>query len=105
MGHSEHDPAAKDRRPWNAGRKLGAKRTLKPRRSGLSGSGWIESTGYATARCSISRSTVSVEGVTSSKSRACQRQPGSLTSDRHSAEDRLAPRPQRRGAPYLGWLN
>ena len=30
MGHSEHDPTFKDRRPWNAGRKLGAKRALKP---------------------------------------------------------------------------
>ena len=30
MGHSEHDPAFRDRRPWNAGRKLGAKRALKP---------------------------------------------------------------------------
>lgn len=30
MGHSEHDPAFKSRRPWNAGRKLGAKRALKP---------------------------------------------------------------------------
>jgi integrase len=30
MGHSEHDPATQDRRPWNAGRKLGAKRALKP---------------------------------------------------------------------------
>ena len=30
MGHSEYDPAFKDRRPWNAGRKLGAKRALKP---------------------------------------------------------------------------
>jgi site-specific recombinase XerC len=29
MGHSEFDPGAK-RRPWNAGRKLGAKRPLKP---------------------------------------------------------------------------
>lgn len=29
MGHSEFDPGAK-RRPWNAGRKLGAKRALKP---------------------------------------------------------------------------
>jgi len=26
MGHSEYDPAAKDRRLWNAGRMLGAKR-------------------------------------------------------------------------------
>jgi integrase len=30
MGHSEYDPSAKDRRPWNADRKLGAKRALKP---------------------------------------------------------------------------
>jgi integrase len=30
MGHSEYDPCFKDRRPWNAGRKLGAKRALKP---------------------------------------------------------------------------
>jgi len=30
MGHSECDPAFKDRKPWNAGRKLGAKRALKP---------------------------------------------------------------------------
>src|SRR6195952_5694152 len=30
MGLSEHDPAFKSRRPWNAGRKLGAKRALKP---------------------------------------------------------------------------
>jgi len=29
MGHSQYDPAAKERRPWNAGRLLGAKRALK----------------------------------------------------------------------------
>ena len=29
MGHSEYDPIAKERRPWNSGRKLGAKRALK----------------------------------------------------------------------------
>jgi site-specific recombinase XerC len=29
MGHSEYDPIAKERCPWNAGRKLGAKRALK----------------------------------------------------------------------------
>ena len=28
MGHSEYDPGFKDRRPWNAGRKLSAKRAL-----------------------------------------------------------------------------
>ena len=31
MGTSEFDPAASDRRAWNAGRKVGAKRALKPR--------------------------------------------------------------------------
>jgi len=30
MGHSEYDPAARDRRPWNVGRMVGAKRALKP---------------------------------------------------------------------------
>ena len=30
MGHSEFDPGVKKRRPWNAGRKIGAKRVLKP---------------------------------------------------------------------------
>ncbi len=30
MGHSEYDPGAKDLRPWNAGRKIGAKRALRP---------------------------------------------------------------------------
>lgn len=30
MGHSEFDPAARERRPWNAGLMVGAKRALKP---------------------------------------------------------------------------
>ena len=30
MGHSEFDPAIRERRPWNAGRMVGAKRALKP---------------------------------------------------------------------------
>ena len=30
MGHSEFDPAARERRPWNAGHMVGAKRALKP---------------------------------------------------------------------------
>jgi hypothetical protein len=29
MGQSEFDPGARDRRPWNAGRKIGGKRALK----------------------------------------------------------------------------
>ena len=31
MGTSEYDPIATDRRAWNSGRKVGAKRALKPR--------------------------------------------------------------------------
>lgn len=31
MGTAEFDPIAADRRVWNAGRKVGAKRALKPR--------------------------------------------------------------------------
>lgn len=30
MGHSQYDPAFRERLAWNAGRKLGAKRALKP---------------------------------------------------------------------------
>ena len=30
MGHSEFDSAIRERRPWNAGRVIGAKRALKP---------------------------------------------------------------------------
>ena len=30
MGRSEYDPGASDRRAWNAGRRMGAKRALKP---------------------------------------------------------------------------
>ena len=30
MGHSEFDPAGQERRPWNAGRMVGAKKALKP---------------------------------------------------------------------------
>ena len=31
MGQAEHDPGAKDKKAWNAGRKPGAKRALKPK--------------------------------------------------------------------------
>ena len=31
MGHSDLDPAVHDRSPWNAGKKVGPKRPLKPR--------------------------------------------------------------------------
>ncbi len=31
MGHSQYDPVSQGQRAWNAGRKVGAKRALKPR--------------------------------------------------------------------------
>ncbi|RWO29992.1 MAG: integrase [Mesorhizobium sp.] len=31
MGHSQYDPVLQERRAWNAGKKVGAKRALKPR--------------------------------------------------------------------------
>jgi hypothetical protein len=31
MGHAQYDPVGRDRPAWNAGRKIGAKRALKPR--------------------------------------------------------------------------
>lgn len=31
MGHSHYDPTAPDHRAWNAGKKVGTKRPLKPR--------------------------------------------------------------------------
>lgn len=31
MGHSHYDPTVPDRRAWNAGKKAGTKRPLKPR--------------------------------------------------------------------------
>ena len=34
MGLSEFDPAARERVSWNAGRKVGAKRALKPMQNG-----------------------------------------------------------------------
>ena len=34
MGLSEFDPAARERVSWNAGRKVGAKRALKPMQKG-----------------------------------------------------------------------
>lgn len=31
MGHSDFDPALRERRPWNAGQCVGPKRPLRPR--------------------------------------------------------------------------
>jgi hypothetical protein len=31
MGHSQYDPVLQERQAWNAGKKVGAKRALKPR--------------------------------------------------------------------------
>lgn len=30
MGHSEYDPSFRDRKSWNSGQRLGAKRAVKP---------------------------------------------------------------------------
>jgi hypothetical protein len=59
MGHSEYAPGFSDRRPWNAGRKLGAKRALKPQQVWPFASGLTMSNGPETGRCSIWRSTAS----------------------------------------------
>lgn len=67
MEHSAHDPATKGRSAWNAGRKLGAKRALKPQQV------WAIR-GYRQA-----------EDQRSCRRRSCP-QPG----HRHSAKDRPA---------------
>jgi hypothetical protein len=69
MGHSEYDPVAKERRPWNAGRKLGAKRALTAQQVWAIRFGLIGSAGFEIGRCSISRSTAGCAGATSSRSR------------------------------------
>jgi hypothetical protein len=48
IGHSEYDPGFKDRRPWNAGRKLGAKQRSNRNRSGPSGFGSTANNASAT---------------------------------------------------------
>ena len=40
MGHSEFDPASQERRPWNAGRMVGAKRALKPQSMEAKADAW-----------------------------------------------------------------
>ena len=89
MGHSEYDPTAKEWRPWNVGRKVGAKRALKPQQVG---SGSTANAGYATARCLILPSIASCAGVTSSRSRLATWSvvSGSITRNRRPAEDRAA---------------
>ena len=90
MGHSEYDLVAKERRPWNAGRKLGAKSASSPNKSVLSGFGLIGSAADAIQRSSISRSTASCAGANRQNQdrRPCQRRPGSLASYRSSTENR-----------------
>jgi len=59
MGLSEYDPIAQGRRAWNAGRKVGAKRALKPRQIGQSASSSIAKADCVIARCSILQSIAS----------------------------------------------
>lgn len=66
MGHSAFD--ADDRgSAWNVGRKLGAKRPLKPKEIWAVRSCSIKIARFATEPCSISRSTVSFAAAISSK--------------------------------------
>jgi hypothetical protein len=69
MGHSEYVPVTRERRAWNAGRKLDAKRALGPYAFGL-----IESDGYVIARCLTSQSTASC--VNAMSSRVCPQKHG-----------------------------
>lgn len=41
MGHSQYDPVLQERRAWNAGKKVGAKRALKPRQIWTIRFSWI----------------------------------------------------------------
>ena len=68
MVHSINDPGQDCRPAWNTGRKLGAKRPLYPKQSGLYASGWSRSTGSEIGICSILRSTVSCAAVIWSRS-------------------------------------
>jgi hypothetical protein len=70
MGHSEYDPVAKERRARNAGRKLGAKRALKPQQVWAIRFWLDQEAGYRIAACSISGSTPSYAGATSSRLRS-----------------------------------
>ena len=52
MGHSEFDPAIRERRPWNAGHMVGAKRALKSQQVWAIRF-WLDENGVcATGRCS-----------------------------------------------------
>ena len=90
MRHSEYDPVAKERRPWNAGRKLGAKRALKAQQVWAI-SFWLE-------RERRLRDRAMFDLAIDSKLRGCDivkikigdlvsRRPGSLASYRSSTED------------------
>jgi len=48
MGHSEFESAAKERRPWNVGRMVSAKRAPKPQQVWAIGFWTDRNAGYAT---------------------------------------------------------
>ncbi len=90
MLHSEYDPAAKERRPWNAGRMVGAKRALKPQQ--------VWAIRFWLDRERRLRDRAMFDLAIDSKLRGCdvvkvrigdlvQRRPCSLARDRHPAED------------------
>src|SRR3954471_19352833 len=68
MGHSEYDAGLNERRAWNAGRKLGAKRALKPQQVWAIRF-WLDSEQRVREeRCLIWRSTASCAAATSKRS-------------------------------------
>jgi hypothetical protein len=61
MGLSQYDPAPKERRAWNAARKVGAKRALKPRQIWAIRFSSIAKVGCAIARAAEDGSPVQFE--------------------------------------------
>ena len=70
MGQAEHDPGAKDKKAWNAGRKPGAKRALEPKEVWAIRF-WLDHKGRCRDRAMFDlASTANCEAVTSSRSRS-----------------------------------
>jgi hypothetical protein len=91
MGHSMYDPVAEDRRPWNAGRKIGASARLNPQQ--------IWASRFYLDRERRLRDRASFDLAIDSKLRACDvvkikigdlviGGQGSFPSDHHPTEDR-----------------
>ncbi len=70
MGTSQYDPAAQERRAWNAGKKVGAKRALKPRQVWAIRFFLDREADCVIGRCSILPSIASFVGAISSRLRS-----------------------------------